>query len=432
MIDIEVDESYLIDNSVNIQLILNFPDDDIADITDDNIIADSFELSQSINDESELVIGGCIASQMKVQIVGITTDLSEKRIQVKIHQDYYSGNLHPEDDLMPADDLYPGLKVDSIEKAIFTGTVDSVTLQDNIIIKEIIAYDDLSKAENYLCGTYMQGLAQYSANTVTFKALIETITGHFLSEEIEDYSAIIFADKTIPLNYRATKEYCDNNITAYDVLRAVCEINACFATIDPEGKMKFVTLYQNDSTGGTSQKSATDISNYTSLSYENYETYALNLIMVPYSTVTQEDDGTYEINTEYYKYKYASTYSCYYFDNIITQCCDEGIKTILNLLYQKISDSVEKNYIFGSVYNYRPFSADILNRWWIETGDRVKIDTGYSELDYDDLEISTTDAIESVESFVFKKTITGITGMTVSVSAEGEQYIGTDKIDADS
>ena len=76
------------------------------------------------------------------------------------------------------------------------------------------------------------------------------------------------------------------------------------------------------------------------------------------------------------------------------------------------------NYIFYDLYSYRPFSADVFARWWLEPGDKVKIKTGY-------------DDTETVESFVFERTIKGINGMRVTLKAQGTEFIGKDEIESD-
>ena len=74
-----------------------------------------------------------------------------------------------------------------------------------------------------------------------------------------------------------------------------------------------------------------------------------------------------------------------------------------------------KNYIFNDLYSYRPFSAEVFARWWIEPGDRVVIKTGYNDT-------------ETVDSFVFSRTIKGINGMSVTIKAGGVEYLGKDEI----
>lgn len=121
-------KNYLLNDSTYREIIIRFPDaneGEIAEIGSDNIIADSFELTNSICDESDFRLGGCIASQMSVKVIGIEQELNNKRINVFLRQGYSMGYLYPSDDLFPSDDLYPTTRKGSIEVQLFSGTIDS-------------------------------------------------------------------------------------------------------------------------------------------------------------------------------------------------------------------------------------------------------------------------------------------------------------------
>lgn len=70
----------LLENPIHREIIIKFPDDDIADIGSDNIIADSFELTQSICD-GDFELGGGIAGRLSVKVVNIESSLNNKRIR---------------------------------------------------------------------------------------------------------------------------------------------------------------------------------------------------------------------------------------------------------------------------------------------------------------------------------------------------------------
>ncbi len=100
----------------------------------------------------------------------------------------------------------------------------------------------------------------------------------------------------------------------------------------------------------------------------------------------------------------------YISDNIITACCTDiaGIVTSFN-------DNKGNNYIFYNLYAYRPFKADVYGRWWLECGDKVSIKTGFTDT-------------ETVDSFVFERTLKGTNGMRVGITANGTEYLGKDEI----
>ena len=57
----------------------------------------------------------------------------------------------------------------------------------------------------------------------------------------------------------------------------------------------------------------------------------------------------------------------------------------------------------------------IRDRWWLECGDKVSIKTGFTDT-------------ETVDSFVFERTLKGTNGMRVGITANGTEYLGKDEI----
>ncbi|MEE1218590.1 MAG: hypothetical protein U0L20_01545 [Ruminococcus sp.] len=392
MIDLNEDvKKLLLDNSIHRSLIIHFPEDDIEDITNQNIISDSLELKQSICEEKEFVMGGCIASQLTVQVIGINAALNNKRIEVYLSQTYGKSELVPDDSLVPSDDLSPGMQTDSITVQIFTGTIDSSLRQKNRAVKEIIAYDDFLKAANTSCFEYFKGLAAHSP-TMNLATLRESLCESFLYGGY-DYEGdfVGFNDEnTMSLNLDLVKSVCNKKLSIIDLLTAYCELNACFAFIDGEGKIKFKQLINPETEY---------IDFYAELDFEEYVTVPINLIIFQYN---KDVDFKYGYGT-------GGKQSWYISENVITKCCTDVTSLITNF------STDGANYIFNDLYSYRPFSTDIFGRWWIEPGDKVVIKTGF-------------DDTETVQSFVFCKTIKGINGLRVSLKAQGPEYLGKDEI----
>ena len=149
-----------------------------------------------------------------------------------------------------------------------------------------------------------------------------------------------------------------------------------------------------------------DISSYSDLKYDDFITKQIKYIQF-YS---------HPSGSKWYKVYYPNheEYSHYISENPLTQalgdtnelkplvrnfCGDSGFST----------DGV--NRIFHDVYEYRPFTASIFNRWWVQVGDRVRIPTTDEDVPY-------------VESIVFSRTIKGINGMTVEIEAQGVEVFG--------
>ena len=383
-------KNYLLNDSTYREIIIRFPDatnGEIAEIGSDNIIADSFELTNSICDESDFRLGGCIASQMSVKVIGIEQELNNKRINVFLRQGYSMGYLYPSDDLFPSDDLYPTTRKGSIEVQLFSGTIDSSLRQKNRSVKEIIAFDDLYKASQLLAYNWLTSLAQYSPKITMYDFRVSLVDKFISDYSYDSEFNGINDDKALSLNLEYVKSVCDKKLTVLDLLQAYCELNACFCIMDGTGKVKFIQL--NDS-----QTEVVEF--YSELTFEEFVTTPINLIKFPY-----KND---------YVFAYGNTgvekQSWYISDNILSSCCEDISELIM---------SFNGDNFFGHVFTYRPFTADVFARWWIESGDRVVIKTGYNDT-------------EVVESFVFSRTLKGINGMRNSIQSQGVEYLGKDEI----
>lgn len=403
----------LLENSIHREIIIRFPnaaEGEISEIGSSNIIAESFELKHSICDEKEFVLGGCIAGQLTIQVVGIEQALNNKRINVFIRQTYSTGELYPSDTLYPSDDLFPGPQKDTIETQIFSGTIDRSLRQKNRSVKEIIAYDDMYLMSQTKCATWFTGYVMYTVTKqdTTLWKLMYTALEHFesLTESnvgIGYINQSFNSNKILKMNYDTVKSVVKDNMVVTDLLKAYCELNACFAIISPTGKIKMVKLYQQKDSATTVKKPVDEeINAYADLSFEEYITRPINRIRFKYNKDQNFDYG-----------HSATRQSWYVSDNIITSCCSD-----VGELVTAFNNNKGNNYIFNDLYSYRPFSADVFARWWLEPGDKVKIKTGY-------------DDTETIESFVFERTIKGINGMRVTLKAQGTEFIGKDEIEED-
>lgn len=403
----------LLEDSIHREIIIRFPnaaEGEISEIGSSNIIAESFELKHSICDEKEFVLGGCIAGQLTIQVVGIEQALNNKRINVFIRQTYSTGELYPSDTLYPSDDLFPGPQKATIEKQIFSGTIDSSLRQKNRSIKEIIAYDDMYLMSQTKCANWFKSYVAYTIikSDTTLRGLAFTTLEHFetLTDSDISYAEIPlgFNDlKILKMNLDTVKSVVKDNMVVTDLLKAYCELNACFAIINPSGKIKMVKLYQQKDSFTTDKKPVDEeITAYADLSFEEYTTRPINRIRFKCNKDQNYDYG-----------HSATRQSWYVSDNIITSCCSD-----VSELVTAFNNNNGNNYIFNDLYSYRPFSADVFARWWLEPGDKVAIKTGYNDT-------------ETVESFVFERTIKGINGMRVTLKSQGTEFIGKDEIESD-
>nr|DAX10517.1 MAG TPA: hypothetical protein [Bacteriophage sp.] len=381
----------LLNDSLQREIVITFPNEDIADITGKNIVSESLELTQAICDDKEFVLGGCIAGQFTIKVINVEQELNGKRIKVIMRQSYSKGLLLPSDTLYPSSDLHCGYQVGTVEVPLFCGTINSSARQKNRAVKEIVAYDDLYLASQKYVYNYFTSLAIYSP-TAELYVIREHLCNTILDNYDYESEFVGFNDSTkLSLSSELVKSVCKDKTTVAELLNAYCELNACFAIMNGEGKIKFIQLINPQTE---------IIENYSSLDFEEYTTSNINLIKFKYD------------KDKYFAYGHAQEkkQSWYISDNLITSCCTDISELVTNF-----NDNSGNNYIFDSLYSYCPFKADVYGRWWLESGDKVSIKTGYTDT-------------ETIDSFVFERTLKGTNGMRVSITANGTEYLGKDEI----
>lgn len=405
-------KSLIIQNSVYREIIIRFPDavtGEITEIGSNNIVADSFELKHSICDGKEFSLGGCIAGQFTIQVIGIEQALNNKRINVFIRQTYSKGDLLPQDNLYPNAVLFPGAQTATVERQIFSGTIDSSLRQKNREIKEIIAYDDIYLMSQIKCQKWFLGFIQYTVTKqeTTLRQLMSTVLDQFeitINRIVPRLISTGFNDnKILYTALDLVKSVVSDNMVITDILNAYCELNACYAVINSTGQLTIKKLYRQVNSSKTDKKLIDEvITSYSDLEFEEYTTRPINRIRFP------------ENKNEYRDYGYAvDRQSWYISDNLITKCCTNAREFVV-----AFNDNKGNNYIFNDLYSYRPFSAEILYRWWLEPGDKVQIKTGYNDT-------------ETIESFVFERTIKGINGMKINLKSQGTEFLGKDEINGE-
>lgn len=405
----------LLENPIHREIIIKFPDDDIADIGSENIIADSFELTQSICD-SDFELGGCIAGRLSVKVVNIEAPLNNKRIKVFIKQKYGRGDLTPATNLFPGEALYPGMQAKTLEHVLFCGTIDSSLRQKNRGVKEIIAYDDFYLMSQIKCKNWVSQYVarrQQAGNNITLanftNALLDQLDlavgrdiprqntqGLNMSSALQFYHYINDVNKL--------DEALSDKVTVLDMYKACCELNGTFGIIEGSGTIGRESLVKI--VGQATSKKIVDetIMSYADLTFEEYVTRNINKLRFKYN------------KNQNYDYAYQTTKESWYIaENIITKCCTSVNELITNF-YKQIDDTHISNYIFGDILSYRPFTADVFARWWLEPGDKVAIKTGYNDT-------------ETVESFVLSRTLKGINGMHCIIKATGTEFLGKDEIE---
>lgn len=407
---IQIDEAtrnLLLNNSVNREILLRFPDDDF-EITSKNIVSESFELTQSICDSKEFKFGGGVVGKMQIKVIDVGVELSNKRVNVFIRQTYSENRLLPSKTLIPSQSRIIGEQRKTVEYQLFSGKIYSVKKQKNRAVKKLVAYDlmyDLSKLTipldtltSYITRRVESGKHKVigardfimdMVNLYFDDYLVNIDLGNSFSLDIGELHNSRNGDLT--LNYDCATGAAKKGINVLELLQAYAEINAACAMFKGNGDIYFKSLIELSGHKFVQEAVNEVIPSYRNLTFEEFTVRAIRYARFKYA-----DKSIYTFGT-------SKKESIYISDNILLRCCwtmgDIGI------------DLRQNEMILGDNYCYRPYKADVFARWWLEPGDRVQIKTGY-------------DDTETIDSFVFSRKIKGINGMSVTIEAKGKEFLG--------
>jgi hypothetical protein len=313
----------------------------VTPIHADQMVDDSFSLTESIIADNDIRFGTCRASQIKFKLADVPEDLKGREFTV--------------DQLIGDTDIIPLGKY----------KVDSAKLQNDLIFKEVIAYDKLRDID-------VDVSAWYNALTfpMTLKAFRSSLLTHLGIEEI---------DQTLPNDdMTVTKTIEPSQVSGRTVLEATVELNGAFGHINRQGK--FVRIVLPKLIDSTPEEITKDI--YMTVKFEEYEVRPVDKLQVR----SEEDD--------------------------IGAIYGEGINTYVIqgnfLLYgkraeelQTIAENVSVN-IFGRAY--RPYTAESIGLPYLEVGDTVELTTE-----------------DTVVSYILQRTLTGIQALKDEFEAPGSE-----------
>jgi hypothetical protein len=409
----EIDD-LLVNNCISTDVtfeILDSSGTKIMTLENENIVSESLEIKQSICDDEELTIGGCIPSQLKLNLMNVSEDLSGKLIVARVSETYSSGILYPSQNLLPSEELTPTFSKNETKKyTLFVGQIFSCKRTTNRKIRELVAFDRTYYASTVLCKNKLYNYL-LSHNDDSQELKFSDIGIWFF--DIAKISCPIISnfvnwETKFDLGCGAVKDVLDKNFTALEGIKYLCELNGIFLIDDRMSNkntvesvsFRVVKPYKN-------VDNKYDISSYSDLSFDDFETKQIMRYQFYY-----DKDGSL---VSHYNNGYEN-YSQYISNNKLTQCLSTSndLRLLTINLENRGKETVER--IIGDVYVYRPFTASIFNRWWVQVGDRVRLPTNDEEVPF-------------VESIVFSKTIKGINGMIVEIEAKGVEVLGKESDD---
>ena len=382
---------------------MHFPDLDLT-IDNDTLHSEAVTIKESICDEEDLMLGGCIASSCEFEVSEILqNDLSGLEFSTTLEVMDEDGNM-------------------ALELPMGTYRVNSAALVDDKDYKKIVAYDalynasaDVSEWYNALFPAEEKSVTKLQDGkevtlkvveygTVKLKAMRESLLQHLgIPYETQD---LINDD----LDVEKTVAPAAGSLTGATVLKAICTVNGGFGRINRQGKFEVVQLNAMHTIGlypsarlfpskrlyPVSTKSASDDltklsgasdtgPEYRSIRCEEYTTDKITCLNIQ----TDEEDIGVTVGTDLSNPYLITGNFLLYGKNV-----EELKKVGSNIL-----DELKGIY-------YRPVSELKLNTLpYLETGDMI---------------VAEKEA-EKVYSYIFSRTISGIQALVDTYEAKGGQ-----------
>lgn len=325
-------------------------------IKTDQIVDDTFELNESLCSSTDLTLGACEASVIKFRVANVNQDLTglEFTIIQKVNGIY----------TMP----------------LGTYTVLSCEKQDDLIFKEIIAYDSMKKTDVDVVTWY---------NGLTFPITVKNMRISLLT-----YLGLQYEDQTLTNDtVLLTKTINPTSLLGRDVLKRLCQINAGFGHFTRLNKFKVIQLSSLGLYPSETLYPAEDLfpaesselltAGYKSIHYEEYMVEPITKLQISQSdgdegVVVGTGTNTYVITENYLLYGKTGA----------------ELTTIANNILLQIKNKY-----------YRPHETIMVGLPYLEVGDALSIITG-------------TDAIET---FIFTRSLRGIQALEDTVTASGNR-----------
>lgn len=347
-----------------------FPADDLFPVeqepfyTIDNgqMQTESLKITESLCESDTLTYGECNAAQFEVTVADVLQDLTGKEFMVSV-------------------------EVGDYEMSMGIYTVEQFTRQADRRMKKITAYDRMRKFSTDV-STWYQGL-KFPMSLREFRC------------SLCEYVGIKQIDVNLPLDdMQVAKTIEPEQLNGLDVIQAICEINGCFGHMDKTGRFKYQfldksglhpseTLMPSDElfpSGLSDSENTEQIAFYkqSETTYEDYVTQTINRVQI------RQEEG--DIGALYPNNTGGSNTYVIEGNFLVYGKSAADLTTIASSVYDQISG-----------ISYRPCKIVTAGLPWVEVGDGLVCYTS------DDV----------IETYCFKRTISGIQGMMDTFEATG-------------
>ena len=189
-----------------------FPSDDLFPIDQEPIYVidntqiayETLAISESLCDSEDIEFGSCNSAEFEITVADVLMDLTGKEFMATV-------------------------EIAGYEMALGIYTVDSFIRQADRRLKKITAYDRMQKFNTDVAEWYT-GLTF----PMTLKQFRDSLCAHVGITQI---------DMTLPLDGMEVSETIEpEQLSGWDVLKSICELNGCFGHIDKTGRLTYAFL----------------------------------------------------------------------------------------------------------------------------------------------------------------------------------------------
>ena len=361
------------------------------------IISDSLKLHQALCDNQNLKFGGCIASELNLEVIS-EEDLAGKTITLSIVQTaiiptFPGTNTYPVESSGSVHiKTFPGsTTITDAERVLFVGKIYSSKLSKKRIVRKIIAYDNMYWIGNMKCTNWYHKLYE-GKDWLTIGELRESL-----------FQKVGFTNsQSLPAdNFKAYM--MDGTVTVADILRQICEINGCFGFLADQSTVKFVFINQGNQ--------PEQYSHYIDLDIEDYAAQGFNGFQIRFDN---GETGIYSWNSN------NEPENLYLMDDnrlVTAGYRPETLNTqgVDGFHFESQNNPVKENFNIS----YTPIRLRAEYRNWVELGDKIIVNIKWFDL-------QETEHNDTVESIVLSRTISGTGFFTDEIIADGENTHFTD------
>nr|DAH45586.1 MAG TPA: hypothetical protein [Caudoviricetes sp.] len=373
-----------------------------------------FSLSESLCSDSKLSFGKCESSCLKIKIANTVKSLKGQTLQVtetlgnKNDIPFKFGTYIVDEDTLTSDKKYRNIT--AYDRLYSVSSINVSDWYNNLFPSKqvpLIRYENVTKEWTYT-GTDGKEITEYydELEPITYyQTEYGSITLKAFRDSFFKYIGLTQQSTTLVNdNMKVSKSVDDIDLTAKDVLEAICEINGVFGKMSREDVFIYVelkypslglfpskTLYPNKSLFPTKPVNA-DTRRLKVGEYKTLQVGDTNFEQITKLQIRQSEDDIGYIAGDDTGVTYIIQ------GNFLTYSAGtDELKTIANNVLSKISKVI-----------FNPINITLQGNPCVETGDTIRI-------------IDTNNKVYM--SYVLQRTLTGIQMLMDSIISEGDQSL---------